>query len=72
MLCVDLKNSYYQLPDVHRGLYDLDHSSVDDVILGSSTKVETIEEEKVTCNDFLSDLTKQEQCTGTILFKMYV
>lgn len=61
MLCVDLKNSFYQLPDVHKGLYDLDNSNIEEEILSSSTKVETIQAEKVCCNEYFSDLAKQEQ-----------
>jgi len=60
MLCVDLKNSFYQLPDVHRGLYDLNCSNIGEEILNPSTKVETIEEEKIPSNEFFSDLIKQE------------
>ncbi|KAL5244425.1 hypothetical protein ACI65C_011835 [Semiaphis heraclei] len=61
MLCVDLKNSFYQLSDVHRGLYDLNCSNIGEEILNPSTKVETIEEEKIPNNEFFSDLIKQEQ-----------
>ncbi|XP_060861222.1 protein misato isoform X1 [Metopolophium dirhodum] len=60
MLCVDLKNSFYQLPDVHRGLYDLNCSNIDEEILNSSTKIQTIQEEKIPSNEFFSDLAKQE------------
>jgi len=60
MLCVDLKNSFYQLPDVHKGLYDLDSDNIDEV-LNTSTKFETIQQEKVFRNEFISDLTKQEK-----------
>ncbi|XP_008188595.2 protein misato homolog 1-like [Acyrthosiphon pisum] len=60
MLCVDLKNDFYQLPDVNRGLYDLNCSNLDEEILNSSTKVQTIQEEKIPSNEFFSDLIKQE------------
>lgn len=60
MLCVDLKNSFYQLPDVHRGLYDLNYSNIDEEILNSSNKIQTIQEEKIPSNEFFSDLVKQE------------
>lgn len=75
MLCVDLKNSYYQLPDIHRGLYDLDEENdtrkYHEELLNSSTKYQTILEEKIPCNEFLSDLTKQEQSIGKLLFYTY-
>ncbi|XP_026818236.1 protein misato [Rhopalosiphum maidis] len=61
MLCIDLKNSFYQLPDVHRGLYDLNCSNIDEEILNCSTKIQTIQEEKIPSNEFFSDLAKQEQ-----------
>jgi len=64
MLCVDLKNSFYQLPDIHRGLYDLNSSNIDEEILNSSTKIQTIQEEKIPCNEFFSDLAKQELSIG--------
>lgn len=67
MLCVDLKDSFYQLPDVHRGLYDLD-SNIEEEILNSSTNVQTIRKEIVSSNEFFLDLAKQEQCIGKILF----
>lgn len=60
MLCVDLKNSFYQLPDVHRGLYDLNCSNPDEEILNPSTKIETIQEEKIPSNEYFSDLVKQD------------
>lgn len=68
MLCVDLKNSFYQLPVVHRGLYDLDSNNIEEELLGTSTNVETIREEEVSSNDFFLDLTKQENCIGKFLF----
>lgn len=73
MLCVDLKNSYYQLPDVHKGLYDLDSSNIEEEILSSSTtKLQTIHAEKIYCNEYFTDLSKQEQqISKFILFKMY-
>lgn len=64
MLCVDLKNSFYQLPDIHRGLYDLNSSIIDEEILNSSTKIQTIQEEKIPSNEFFSDLAKQELFIG--------
>lgn len=64
MLCVDLKNSFYQLPDVHRGLYDLNCSNIDEEILNCSTKIQTIQEEKIPSNEFFSDLAKQELFIG--------
>lgn len=64
MLCVDLKNSFYQLPDIHRGLYDLDSNNLEEEILSLSTKLQTIQAEKVHCNEYFSDLTKQEQQIG--------
>lgn len=64
MLCVDLKNSFYQLPDIHRGLYDLNSSNIDEEILNSSTKVQTIQEEKIPSNEFFLDLAKQELFIG--------
>lgn len=64
MLCVDLKNSFYQLPDIHTGLYDIHDSSVNDALQCESTKVQTIQKEKIICNDFFLDLTKQEQNKG--------
>lgn len=67
MLCVDLKNSFYQLPDIHKGLYDFDNGGIDEDVLDSSTKVQTIQEEKIMCNEFFSDLAKQEQCIGKLL-----
>lgn len=68
MLCVDLKNSFYQLPDVHKGLYDLESDDINDEDLDSSSKIQTIQQEKICCNEFLSDLTKQEQFIGKLLF----
>lgn len=70
MLCVDLKNSFYQLPDVHRGLYDLDNYNVEEELLGSSTNVETIRDEEVFSNDFFLDLTKQEKSIGKFFFTL--
>lgn len=68
MLCVDLKNSFYQLPDVHRGLYDVDDDSTNDENLGSSTKIQIIEEEKIPCkNEFLLDLTKEKNNMGKLI-----
>jgi len=64
MLCVDLKNSFYQLPDVHKGLYDLDNKNVDEEIVGSLNAIETIREEKIPCNEYFSDLTRLEQQLG--------
>lgn len=71
MLCVDLKNSFYQLPDVHGGLYDLNNSSIDEEIVSSSNAIETIREEKIPCNEYFSDLTKQEQCIGKYIYIYY-
>lgn len=70
MLCVDLKNSYYQLPDVHRGLYDLDNSDKDEELLDSSTKIQTIREEIIPHNEYFADLAKQEQFIGNLLFNI--
>lgn len=64
MLCVDLKNSFYQLPDVHKGLYDVDNSNIDAEIV--STKFQTIQEEQITFNKFFLDLAKQEKCIGKL------
>lgn len=64
MLCVDLKNSFYQLPDVHRGLYDLDGCDIHEDLLDTSTKIQTIQEEKIPLNEYFSDLAKQEQFIG--------
>lgn len=72
MLCVDLKNSFYQLPDVHRGLYDLDSTDIDEKLLDSSTKIQTIQEEKVLHNEYFSDLAKQEQFLGNSLYNISV
>lgn len=71
MLCVDLKNSFYQLPDIHRGLYDLENDGIDEDVLSSSTKVQTIQEEKIVRNEFFSDLAKHDQCIGK-LFTYYL
>lgn len=67
MLCVDLKNSYYQLPDVHGGLYEPENCIIEEEIDGS-TKIETIQEEPIAPNEFFSDLTKQEQLTGGLFY----
>jgi len=70
MLCVDLKNSFYQLPDVHKGLYDLDNKNIDEEIVGSSNAIETIREEKIPCNEYFSDLTRQKQHLGKYILFM--
>jgi hypothetical protein len=70
MLCVDLKNSYYQLPDVHGGLYDLESSDLDEELLDSSTKIQTIREELVPHNEYFADLAKQEQFIGNLSFNI--
>lgn len=67
MLCVDLKNSFYQLPDVHKGLYDTNDSNIDEELQASSTKFQTIREEKILCNEFFLDLTKQEKSSGKLI-----
>lgn len=66
MLCVDLKNSFYQLPDVHKGLYDVETSNIDAEI-HSSTKFQTIQEKQITSNTFLLDLAKQEKIIGKLI-----
>lgn len=62
MLCVDLKNSFYQLPNVHGGLYDSDNSGVNKETVDSSNAIEIIREEEIPSNEYFSDLIKQEQC----------
>lgn len=66
MLCVDLKNSFYQLSDVHKGLYDVDDSDIDEKMLDSSSKYQTIQEEKIPSNEFFSDLAKLEKSIGKL------
>lgn len=68
MLCVDLKNSFYQLPNVHRGLYDVEGDNTNDENLDSSSNIQVIKEEQIPCNEFLSDLTKEDQFMGKLLF----
>lgn len=66
MLCVDLKDSFYQLPDVHKGLYDVEEKDIDEKMLVSSSKFQTIQEEKIPTNEFFSDLTKLEKSIGKL------
>jgi len=66
MLCVDLKDSFYQLPDVHKGLYDVEENNTDEKTLASSSKFQTIQEEKIPSNEFFLDLTKLEKSIGKL------
>lgn len=72
MLCVDLKNSFYQLPDVHRGLYDVEDNSTNEENLSSSKKIQIVQEEKIPCNEFLSDLSNEEQLIGKLFLLQFV
>ncbi|XP_050432328.1 protein misato [Adelges cooleyi] len=62
LLCVDLMNSFYQLPKVHKGLYEPDNNELQDNEECSSNKIETIQEEKIVPNEFLLDLAEEEKC----------
>ncbi|XP_050542872.1 protein misato [Daktulosphaira vitifoliae] len=62
LLCVDLKDSFYQLQDIHKGLYDIDSNTVCNEDL-CTKEIATIKNEPIIPNEFLTDLAEEEKCT---------